>query len=54
MTPLRSPGPARSQLLAVVAAELKMATGLCGDRARITAGRILDRTLDALERGHEG
>lgn len=50
MTPLRNLGPRRSQVLTEIAAELKMATGVCGDRARVLASRVLDRTLDALER----
>lgn len=47
---LQAPGPARAAATAAIARELLMGIGLCGDRGRALAARILDAGLQAAER----
>lgn len=46
----RQPGPRRSAAATAIAVVLKRDLYVCGDRARIVAGHVLDATLDELER----
>jgi len=45
----REPGPVRAAAIAAAAAELQMAVGVCGDRARGLAERIINQALNAAE-----
>jgi hypothetical protein len=46
----REPGPRRSAAVTAIAVVLKRDLYVCGDRARIVAGHVLDAALDELER----